>query len=75
MDTRAKKGTKLNEEELEVLRQALAKQEERRYLQNQGAILDRECAGIEKERELEKTRLQAERDIFSRDHDAERTWL
>ncbi|KYN22064.1 hypothetical protein ALC57_05540 [Trachymyrmex cornetzi] len=58
MDTRAKKGAKLSEDELETLRQALAKQEER--LRNQGATLDRERLEIEKEREKERTRLQTE---------------
>jgi len=40
MDTCAKKGAKLSEEELEALHQTLAQQEER--LRNQGAALDRE---------------------------------
>ncbi|KYN18585.1 hypothetical protein ALC57_09099 [Trachymyrmex cornetzi] len=55
MDTRATKrddGAKLSEEELETLRQALVKQEER--LRKQGAALDRERAEIGKERETEK---------------------
>ena len=76
MDTRSTKrdeGVKLSEEELEALRQALAKQEER--LRKQGAALDRERAEIGKEREIEKARLQAERDTLTRQLETEKTQL
>ncbi|KYQ49637.1 hypothetical protein ALC60_11284 [Trachymyrmex zeteki] len=75
MDTRGKRGAtaKLSEDELETLRQALMKQEER--LRNQGAVLDKERADIEKEREVEKEQLQAERDDLQRGHEIERARL
>ncbi|KYM94267.1 hypothetical protein ALC62_15100 [Cyphomyrmex costatus] len=80
MNTRAKKGdegatAKLNEDELEALRQALAKQEER--IRNQGAALDRERAEVDREREVfhrnreaENARLRNERDVISREREA-----
>lgn len=76
MDTRATKrddGVKLGEEELETLRQALAKQEER--LRKQGAALDRERAEMGKERETERARIQAERDTLARECETEKTRL
>ncbi|KYM93387.1 PREDICTED: uncharacterized protein LOC108782251 [Cyphomyrmex costatus] len=80
MNTRAKKGgegatAKLNEDELEALRQALAKQEER--IRNQGAALERERAEVDREREVfhrtreaENARLRNERDVILREREA-----
>ena len=64
---------KLSEEELEMLRQSLAKQEER--IRNQCATLEREHAELAKlvkarENEAERMCLRAERDAVQREYDA-----